>query len=158
MGRKGKKSWQCCMAYVLTFLRYREKKWPKTMLVQWPCMSKHFQNACTPYLHPAIYIWKGCICGCQDFSEGQTELKPWVSDISEGLGRLVFTALVYVIVGDKKVRWFSSEINPSRVGLCFGFGLFCQMSLFACLAGKTSDAHIWNRAFFTYILQGNSDC
>lgn len=92
-------------------------------------MSKHFQNACAPYLHPSICMWKACICRCQDFTKGQTELKPWESNISEGLRRLVFMALVYVIVGGKKVRWFSAEINPSRVGVYFGFGHFCQMAL-----------------------------
>lgn len=96
-------------------------------------MSKHFQNARTPYLHPSICMWKACICRCQDFTKGQTEPKPWDSNISEGLRSLVFTALVYVIVGDKKVRWFSAEINPSRVGVCFGFGHFCQMALSGCL-------------------------
>lgn len=97
-------------------------------------MSKHFQNACAPYLHPSICMWKASICRCQDFTKGQTEPKPWDSNISEGLRKLVFMALVYVIVGDKQVRWFSAEINSSRVGVCFGFGHFCQMALSDCLA------------------------
>lgn len=79
-------------------------------------------------------MWKACICRCQDFSKGQTELKPWDSNFSEGLRKLVFMALVYVIVGDKQVRWFSAEINSSRVGVCFGFGHFCQMALSDCFA------------------------
>lgn len=97
-------------------------------------MSKHFQNACAPYLHPSICMWKACICRCQDFPKGQTEPKPWDSNISEGLRKLVFMALVYVIVGHRQVRWFSAEINSSRVGVCFGFGHFCQMALSDCLA------------------------
>lgn len=144
MGKKGKKFWQYCMAYVLIFHRYREKNWPRTILVQTPCMSKHFQNACAPYLHPSICMWKACICGCQDFTEGQTELKPWDSNISEGLGRLVFTALVYVIVGDKKLKWFSAEINPSRVGVYFVFWplLSDGIAYLFYVAGKASNLHI----------------